>query len=442
MTSTDCGICCAKINKVNTLIICAYCDDTACKTCTERYLTETASEPHCMHCRKGWNHVFMHGTFSSAFINGKLKKHQQDVMVEVQKAMLPSSQNDVKIELNRRETKALMVDVRAEVQLLSSKLKDAKRAYDELEHRYINGEYKKIDEKKCGTYKCPAEKCRGFLNDWTCGVCDTIVCDKCMEITNDIEHICDDSAVQTMRLLRKDTKPCPGCGEGVMKIDGCDQMWCTSCHTTFSWRTGNKTNETVHNPHYYAFLRTNGTLMRNPNEELCGGMPTGYVLQNAFGKLYRKFGAFDSNLHLGQRSIMEHVRQLHHNRLIETDRYIMEDDGTAFATGLRVKYLLNDIDEDQWKDMLYKHKKKTLRQKEFGDVLVMVNQTSTVIIQKVFEDMQKIEGLKELQTIIDDAMLELNNLRTYANVHLHRSGDLFKCKCPQLLPNFQFKQFE
>jgi hypothetical protein len=69
---------------------------------------------------------------------------------------------------------------------------------------------------------CPAEGCRGYLtnNKWTCGTCETKVCKKCLEIETD-DHVCDEAAVATATLLKKDSKPCPSCASLIYKVDGC-----------------------------------------------------------------------------------------------------------------------------------------------------------------------------------------------------------------------------
>jgi hypothetical protein len=149
---------------------------------------------------------------------------------------------------------------------------------------------------------CPEEGCRGFLDGkWKCGVCDARVCRHCHDVLEEDEaaparmmhagsgsasgqsgsssssqepaeeappkdkrwHVCEIAAVETARMLAKDTKPCPSCKALISKIDGCDQMWCTLCQTPFSWATGQKEEGRVHNPHYYEWLRrTKGSVPR------------------------------------------------------------------------------------------------------------------------------------------------------------------------------------
>ena len=101
-----------------------------------------------------------------------------------------------------------------------------------------------INKKEKSNYNalvCSKEDCRGYLNnEWKCGVCDTFTCSKCnINIVGTIDnHECNKEDVETFSLLKKDTKSCPKCNTSIFKIDGCDQMWCTQCHTAFSWRTG------------------------------------------------------------------------------------------------------------------------------------------------------------------------------------------------------------
>ena len=59
-----CNICCEKLNlSTRKEIICVFCDYIVCRTCFQKYITETPIEPHCMNCKK---------TFDFGFITNKL----------------------------------------------------------------------------------------------------------------------------------------------------------------------------------------------------------------------------------------------------------------------------------------------------------------------------------------------------------------------------------
>ena len=81
------------------------------------------------------------------------------------------------------------------------------------------------EDKKKFIRKCPVSDCNGFLSQaWKCGLCETWSCSKCFEVkgkTNDEEHVCTADNLATAELIRRDTKPCPKCGEMISKIDGC-----------------------------------------------------------------------------------------------------------------------------------------------------------------------------------------------------------------------------
>jgi hypothetical protein len=117
--------------------------------------------------------------------------------------------------------------------------------------------------------KCADPECHGFLSSrWKCGLCDKWTCAECHELKED-EHNCDPNTVATVQLLSKDTKGCPKCQTMINKYEGCDQVWCTQCHTAFSWKTGDIETK-IHNPHYYEWRRQNGGLAREPGDNVCG----------------------------------------------------------------------------------------------------------------------------------------------------------------------------
>lgn len=112
---------------------------------------------------------------------------------------------------------------------------------------------------------CMNPGCNGFLNQqWKCGICECHICSKCLAVKENggsggsiDPHVCDENDVATAKLLHSDSKPCPKCGEGIFKIDGCNQMWCVACRTGFDWVTG-KIEIRVHNPEYFRWLAEHG----------------------------------------------------------------------------------------------------------------------------------------------------------------------------------------
>mgnify|MGYP003342876410 CR=1 FL=1 len=142
-------------------------------------------------------------------------------------------------------------------------------------------------------YPCPMEDCRGFVSvKGFCGTCNCRVCTKCNQVM-DAEHECNPDDVASFELIKKETKPCPKCGERIQKISGCDQMWCASekipgqpCGCLFSWKTGEiETGKINHNPEYYKFIKNNGLQIRNPGDVVCGGLVPYHIFHNILNRL-------------------------------------------------------------------------------------------------------------------------------------------------------------
>ena len=120
-----------------------------------------------------------------------------------------------------------------------------------------------VEEVKKVIIGCPATGCSGFLNNYKCIICFQKTCSKCLsihdirigEIYND--NGCKIEDIETLKLIKSDSKNCPRCGIAIYRTEGCNQMWCTSCHTGFSWKTG-KIETNIHNPHYFEWLDKTG----------------------------------------------------------------------------------------------------------------------------------------------------------------------------------------
>jgi len=285
-----CNVCCSKYNhQKHKQVTCAFCDFDACRECIQKYLLSTTENPHCMSCKHPHDRAFVDSFCTKRFRNVEYKNHRENILFERELARMPETQGYVKYIKKRNE----LMD-------LTNKLTDAyiiERAnYYKNHGKPIACHYRiamtgirqiidmcrfhlvrlhsnqNVEETKPTKFvrQCPIEECRGFLDEtWVCGVCSKEFCDACGEELLD-GHVCDKDLVETMKLIKRDTKPCPKCSTMIHKIDGCAQMWCTSCHTAFDWRTGEIAIGRIHNPHFLQFKKRS----RDHADIPCGGRPS------------------------------------------------------------------------------------------------------------------------------------------------------------------------
>ena len=282
----ECVICCNTYNNSkHTKISCPYCDFTACRNCCERYIIDNEYSS-CMNpnknsqgqyiCNKEWSRKFITDNFTKTWINNAWKNMLTKVSVDQEKALFPATIGVI-------EQQKELTKVKNRINDINNLISQLNREKSNLQIEIRNGgSVQTTGSTFCGR-KCPDSECKGFLNSvWKCGICEKWTCPNCNVIkgySRDSTHECNEDDVATARLLKSDTKPCPKCNVLIHKIEGCDQMWCTACHTGFSWNRG--TIETqIHNPHYYEYMRRNGNIQRNVGDIVCGRDITDYRISN------------------------------------------------------------------------------------------------------------------------------------------------------------------
>jgi hypothetical protein len=154
--------------------------------------------------------------------------------------------------------------------------------------------------------------------------------------------------VLTVQFLAKVAKSCPKCGVQICKIEGCDQMWCTSCNTGFDWRTGKLANGPIHNPHYFEWLRSRGEAPPN-SAQLVNFGDCDVVTDRAVAEALR--GTTDAT----EPFLLQTWRLM---------RELQDDRGFRVQTAmdekfrqLRVRYMANELTEAAWKRTLQRYEK-------------------------------------------------------------------------------------
>jgi len=219
----DCPICIEKYNNsTHKRIKCEYCIFQACKECCQTYLL-IENTPKCMNndCDRQWTPEFISNHFTKKFVNIDLKSHFEKVLFDKQRALMPSTQPIIENILKEEEYMRKITDAANIVKKAKDKMYEIQIEFNEFRNRSKNN----TENRATFIRACPVEQCKGFLSSqWKCGLCQNWTCPTCHEVkglVRDCDHTCDPDNVATANLLNSDTKPCPKCGEGIFKIDGC-----------------------------------------------------------------------------------------------------------------------------------------------------------------------------------------------------------------------------
>ena len=427
-----CDICCEDLKKP---IRCGICNFTACYKCFSKFMIECTVTPKCMKCEKPWTRKHLVDSFGQYFVSHTYKKKRENVLFDIEKAMLPDTQpiavrlkqmKNLQSEIYKKQSMCdnLRISVhRLDPGILQSEfeefLENRKNLYMQIhDHaediRILHSRKERLgssstsslkNEKKANSLilKCPGEDCRGYVNTrkMECELCSVKLCRECHEVlSGKSEHTCDQSTLETVRFLKKDTKNCPSCKAMIHKIDGCDQMFCTQCHTAFSWRTGEISMGRVHNPHYYEYLRQNGNAARELGDIPCGGLP-----RIPF-QLIR------------ERPIYGVIHQrVAHVELYEIPRLQHDLNTVDGNLDLRVMYLNEEIDLVNFKREIYRREKKLEKKRE---ILTILN-TFVIVCSDLFRSV--VTG-----TLIEEH--QFNTIRNFTNESMIDVSRVYKCVVP------------
>lgn len=94
-----------------------------------------------------------------------------------------------------------------------------------------------------------------------CVKCEVAYCEVCNEVCGD-DHKCDENVLKSIRMIENECHKCPCCGVMIYKSFGCNHMFCTNCHNSFDWASGNTISEDEQtNPLYFEWIES--TLGKN-----------------------------------------------------------------------------------------------------------------------------------------------------------------------------------
>ena len=404
MEKIECQVCFDNI-KENQILKCCFCEKDVCKNCIAHWMKEKKMVT-CPLCNNLFKRNFITEKFGKPFMY-KFAKIEKETLLMREKLMIPEYSQYLNIPTNIEKLKKLVDDLK-EMHMKYKKMKISelkkeqqlveifganftkkviythyRRQIEDAEdtiHRYrriLNtGVLPENENLNIGSSSnvvkpvcpCPINDCKGYIRntDHKCCICEKEICKKCyvvMEESN--EHTCKNEDLETVKQIKKESKPCPTCGARISKIDGCDQMYCIMCDTAFSWNTGRIERGRIHNPEYYRKLREkNIEIPREDGDNPCAdrNLRLGYELMRTYVNSLKNKSTYGSQFYYAINSIVmtllqEFLRMINHNRE-NLDQFMR----LSIDRNLRYRldYIQNEISEERFMDIIYKQHTKTV----------------------------------------------------------------------------------
>lgn len=433
MKVESCEICCEIFNiTTKKKIKCNFCNYPVCASCFKKYIMSNSTEPNCMSCKKKFSREFLTSYLTKHFINNDFKKHQEELLFEQEMSMMPSTQVYLEYKKQSEEYSKEARKISDEISRLTQVQDQMYQASNRYYSMYSNPRSyptSKEEHKRSAVSlrPCPVDACRGFINNrWNCGVCSVKVCSECHEIKKE-EHKCDSANIETVKLLKTETKNCPKCYTPIYKLQGCDQMWCTMCKTAFSWTTGKVINGPVHNPHYFEYLRSIG----REEEEIFNRFGEGNCDRTVEGLLMRlqttnRTFSYLTGINF-QRNFYNFLQALSHINHVELQRYRDDTDMENANVDLRISYLENKIDQDGMKLRVHRRHKKRMFSSNILEILQMYYDVSLDMANEFYKNI--INGKENKEDLIKEFITNVNNLKLYVDENIEKTKNMYGYKC-------------
>lgn len=218
------------------------------------------------------------------------------------------------------------------------------------------------------------------INFFICKLCNSKICCNCNKELLD-NHVCNEDDLISVLSIKQGAKNCPGCGIPIFKNDGCDHMFCVNCHCMFNW-SNLKITKTTTNPLYYEWMRNRGlTPARNDQEEY-----------------NRTMGFCDNSIYNGKQILTLVIK---YNITKYDIRYYNLANIFEFLTNyslhsiddynkIRIKYLLNLLNEDEYKTNISKYDIETYYINEYNDIFNTFRFNINDILHNLFNQLKHI----------------------------------------------------
>lgn len=374
MNAYECCICCNEYKSKRNPIICPQCNNVFCIKCQKMF-----EKDECIICHMKFKKSFIIEHLGKTFVTKTIVPKIIDKLMLDQKELLVNAQPLVEWEKQTREQKKKL--------RFGIKKAIPKRPTISTEKRSNI------------VFPCPKKECRGFVEHGFCTICKTKICMKCREIELD-NHVCNVEVLQSIALLSNDSKPCPKCCAIIFKTFGCNDMYCTNCHTHFNWINGQikKNSSNGHYLNLQKFTDNIPTRTIDINGSICNDTA-------GFSMYSDKIKRDDVIKKLGENTIRCLWDDANAIRLLKRKKYYEQeitDKSNNSLQDLQIIYLMNEITEKKWRQRVYQTTLKKTVSFLYSDILNIYLSTVDIFQQTLYHNVKEEENVMKQYTELVD----------------------------------------
>ena len=245
------------------------------------------------------------------------------------------------------------------------------------------------------------------INFLICKLCNCKICSNCNKEFND-NHKCNDDDIITILSIKQGAKNCPGCNIPIFKTEGCDHMFCVNCHCMFNW-SNLKITKTTTNPLYYEWMRNRG-LTPNRNDANEHDRNMGYCDVNIYN-------GYELKYLIKKYNIMNYDDRYYNlsNIFEKLQNYSLHDINDY--NKIRIKYLLNLIDENEYKNNISKFDIENYYINEYNDIFNTFRFNINDTLHSLFNQLNIIRKKEIVNSKINKTKDEyVNAIKNHSNI--------------------------
>jgi hypothetical protein len=188
-------------------------------------------------------------------------------------------------------------------------------------------------------------------------------------------------------------------------VRNCDQMFCVSCHTAFSWERGTIEKGVIHNPHFYQWQKTlqanAPAQVQTPALDLCN--------ENYFPSITDLSANQNSRDSYTDKWLFKFHQFITHVYVVVRPGYL-ETARNDQKMEINVNYMMTAFGKTEWKRQLYEADRKQEMARDMVELIDMMYAISGERFRNFIRD-KSVQHIKDVETLLVYTMDEVDKIK-------------------------------